>query len=101
MFTLVCCNFSKSQGGKIQTLLELSYYSHLKKEGMTAAIAGHKRRGGRSKPYLDIIVTTFALKMSECLVIWPSISWSFDIAMGGTINKLVASTTTAASFQRP
>ena len=38
MFTLVCCNFSKSQGGKIQTLLELSYHSHLKKEGMTAAI---------------------------------------------------------------
>ena len=51
MFTLVCCNFSKSQGGKIQTLLELSYHSHLKKEGMTAAIAGHRRRGGRSKPY--------------------------------------------------
>ena len=50
MFTLVCCNFSKSQGGKIQTLLELSYYSRLKKEGMTAAIAGHRRRGGRSKP---------------------------------------------------
>ena len=51
MFTLVCCNFSKSQGGKIQTLLELSYHSHLKKEGMTAAIAGHMRRGGCSKPY--------------------------------------------------
>ena len=51
MFTLVFCNFSKSQGGKIQTLLELSYHSHLKKEGMTAAIAGHRRRGGRSKPY--------------------------------------------------
>ena len=48
---LVCCNFSKSQGGKIQILLELSYHSHLKKEGMTAAIADHRRRGGRSKPY--------------------------------------------------
>ncbi len=47
----VCCNFSKSQGGKIQTLLELSSHSHLKKEGMTAAIADHRRRGGRSKPY--------------------------------------------------
>ena len=51
MFTLVCCNFSKSQGGKIQILLELSYHSHLKKEGMTAAIVDHRRRGGRSKPY--------------------------------------------------
>ena len=51
MFTLVCCNFSKSQGGKIQTPLELSYHSHLKKEGMTVAIAGHRRRGGCSKPY--------------------------------------------------
>ena len=50
LFTLVCCNFSKSQGGKIQTLLELSYHSHLKKEGMTAAIVDHRRRGGRSKP---------------------------------------------------
>ena len=49
---LVCCNFSKSQGGKIQILLELSYHSHLKKEGMTAAIVDHRRRGGRSKPYL-------------------------------------------------
>ena len=39
-------NFSKSQRGKIQTLLELSSHSHLKKEGMTAAIAGHRRRGG-------------------------------------------------------
>ena len=48
---LVCCNFSKSQGGKIQILLELSYHSHLKKEGMTAAIVDHRRRGGRSKPY--------------------------------------------------
>ena len=36
---LVCCNFSKSQGGKIQTLLELSYHSHLKKEGVTASMA--------------------------------------------------------------
>ena len=52
---LVCCNFSKSQGGKIQTLLELSYHSHLKKEGMTAAIAGHRRRGGCSKPYAENI----------------------------------------------
>ena len=52
MFTLVCCNFSKSQGGKIQTLLELSYHNHLKKEGMTAAIVGHRRRGGCSKPYV-------------------------------------------------
>ena len=51
MFSLVCCNFSKSQGGKIQILLELSYHSHLKKEGMTAAITDHRRRGGRSKPY--------------------------------------------------
>ena len=48
---LVCCNFSKSQGGKIQILLELSYHSHLKKEGMTAAIVDHRRRGGLSKPY--------------------------------------------------
>ena len=47
---LVCCNFSKSQGGKIQILLELSYHNHLKKEGMTAAIVDHRRRGGRSKP---------------------------------------------------
>ena len=51
-----CClvyaiNFSKSQRGKIQTLLELSSHSHLKKEGMTAAIAGHRRRSGCSKPY--------------------------------------------------
>ena len=51
---LVCCNFSKSQGGKIQILLELSYHSHLKKEGMTAAIADHRRRGGRSKPYYGV-----------------------------------------------
>ena len=54
MFTL-CCNFSKSQGGKIQTLLELSYHSHLKKEGMTAAIVDHRRRGGRSKPYFATV----------------------------------------------
>ena len=57
MFTLVCCNFSKSQGGKIQTLLELSYHSHLKKEGMTAAIAGHRRRGGCSKPYSEMTMS--------------------------------------------
>ena len=29
----------KSQGGKIQILLELSYHSHLKKEGKTEASA--------------------------------------------------------------
>ena len=43
-------NFYESQRGKIQTLLELSSHSHIKKEGKTAAIAGHRRRGGCSKP---------------------------------------------------
>ena len=39
MFTLVCCNFSKSQGGKIQTSKVPSYHSGDKKEGVAASIA--------------------------------------------------------------
>ena len=67
MFTLVCCNFSKSQGGKIQTLLELSYHNHLKKEGMTAAIADHRRRGGRSKPYsVCVLQDICAIRLDFC-----------------------------------
>ena len=63
---LVCCNFSKSQGGKIQILLELSYHSHLKKEGMTAAIVDHRRRGGRSKPYRQVQIPITPHTMSTC-----------------------------------
>ena len=38
MFTLLCCNFSKSQGGKIQTKNN-QLFSWLKKEGKTEASA--------------------------------------------------------------
>ena len=65
---LVCCNFSKSQGGKIQILLELSYHSHLKKEGMTAAIVDHRRRGGRSKPYLQYVKLKAKKIFFKCMI---------------------------------